>query len=433
MDEKRHCKDTDDDDTLAIKPYISNGQFDIAPAVVSEFFTKFGGEKFYRLISQIINDDGIAFPLKKHFIGDPKQMFQNLKHYKANIAQGEYFRVTNVHNGTGEFWKLFPTKYRPVNAFVLIRERDWQEEYDSINVMSDYYFEKERMQSVGFPEEFSPWDHWKQRALHDRWLRGLFMEDLAKDAFPLNSRTLRERLYKMVKEARQGKPTVYSSMIQYLGSRRIFDNPSGWGDRLLAAMACDVDKWVGVDCNPSLREGYSTLITEFAPDQSKYVFRCERIEECDLGEDLFDLVMISPAPFQTETYNDPTGQATNAADYYTWLVDYLFVTVRKSWAHLEKNGKMAITVLDRLRPVDKKLYYTEVLNLYCQYKLAGAVYYGVIGWMGSRTATPWWMWCREDPIRDQCDLQDRTSRAEKLLQEHYPEVFQRIKDQPTVL
>ena len=120
--------------------------------------------------------------------------------------------------------------------------------------------------------------------------------------------------------------------LSHLHFRRVLDVASAWGDRLLAAIAYDLDMYVGVDANPDLEPGYEAILEQFvAPEQRhRFPMLISPSEKVALPEGVqYDLVLMSPAPYRTEVYSNPRDQASNYATYEQWLVDYFFATLRK--------------------------------------------------------------------------------------------------------
>ena len=63
----------------------------------------------------------------------------------------------------------------------------------------------------------------------------------------INSHYLRETLFDLTNECSSFRPTVIVSIIKMFKSKCLLDISSGWGDRLIGAMAADVDYYLGCD------------------------------------------------------------------------------------------------------------------------------------------------------------------------------------------
>ena len=64
-------------------------------------------------------------------------------------------------------------------------------------------------------------------------------------------------------------------------------------------------------------------------------------------------------------------------DKDTWIVKFLFFSLQKAWSYLKKDGIMAIHIADA-----KDIQICEPMILYCQWKLEGCKYKGVLGSLG---------------------------------------------------
>ena len=97
------------------------------------------------------------------------------------------------------------------------------------------------------------------------------------------------------------------------------------------------------------------------------------------------------------------------------------------WEHLADDGSLAITILDR---TDKQnpLNYVEVVQLYLQYKMIGAVMDGTIWWSGTMADVPFWMW-RKD-LREHSEA--RRLQAKAALKQHYPVIYDAVVRQAAV-
>ena len=92
---------------------------------------------------------------------------------------------------------------------------------------------------------------------------------LKKDNIPLTNYNVRESLFQLVKEATLFKLTFCKSILQILSPNndttkcKWLDLAAGWGDRLLTAIASNVQYYVGFDPNKDLEEGHSKMISLF--------------------------------------------------------------------------------------------------------------------------------------------------------------------------
>ena len=76
---------------------------------------------------------------------------------------------------------------------------------------------------------------------------------------------------------------------------RVLDFTAGWGARMVAAMALDID-YIGIDSNKSLKPGYDKLISLLKPytkSKIKMIYKeAQKVNMSKLGK--FDSVFTSP-------------------------------------------------------------------------------------------------------------------------------------------
>jgi len=179
-------------------------------------------------------------------------------------------------------------------------------DYFDIDILTEYYQEEPRMKARRSDQKQSPLEFWnssKNTMIFDKVIsRG---EDF-------NTYNLREALYAVVKECTQFKCTLMRAVIQKFNSKRVLDFSAGWGDRLLGAIACNVDLYVGVDPNLDLKAGHDAIIGQYTTDENRDNFKIiyEPFQNCTLPEDAtFDLVFTSPPFFSFEHYTSMKGQS----------------------------------------------------------------------------------------------------------------------------
>jgi hypothetical protein len=149
----------------------------------------------------------------------------------------------------------------------------------------------------------------------------------------LNSYTLREAIFELVPEATLFKTTVAKSIYDIFKPTHILDMSSGWGDRLIAAIAygeaSGVDvKYSGFDPNSSLKYKYANIVSKLSPENKRGNFkvRTEPFESANLKDikDV-DLFFSSPPYFDFEVYtNEETQSINNYKTYPDWVVKFLF-------------------------------------------------------------------------------------------------------------
>jgi len=138
-----------------------------------------------------------------------------------------------------------------------------------------------------------------------------------------------------------------------LSSLSILDPCMGWGDRLIAACACNATEYVGFDTNPDLIEPHKKIIAQFAVRQkisvdAQYMpFELTPSEWYDVGgryHEKFDFVLTSPPFWTIEIYN---GDQTSTTLYKTekdWYTKFYNVLVDKSIKALKVGGYLCLYI-----------------------------------------------------------------------------------------
>jgi len=340
-----------------------------------EYFEKnYNNIYWYEICSN--KDD---FPYKKYLMNekDLKLKFAELSKYEPIFEHANY-RVYNI-----TFLKNFLYKNKPT---ILVKKYS---DYENYNLLSDYFQEECRMKSKRYDQELSPFDYWNVNKYD------IYNQSLKKYG-DIELHSLRETIYEMVAECTSFRPTIMVSMIKLFKSRVILDFSSGWGDRLIGAMACDniIDFYCGVDPNSCLHPNYKRMIEFFEKDATKYVMINEPFETAIIPDKKYDLIMTSPPYYNLESYSDEETQSTFTwKNLNDWLNNFLFASITKSWRVLQKGGHLVLSINDMHNShkyVEKMI---EFINSF-----SDALYLGVIscaekqGQYKFKSPQPLWIW-----------------------------------------
>lgn len=282
------------------------------------------------------------FPYKRKFLTekDIRQKFQNLSNYNFRIVEMPYIikRMPNVNKRLLSF-----------NGKSLVIDTPI-ENYDLYDNISDVFNEEQRMNCKRNDQTETPLQFWRTHQNE--------VKQKAKELGGINEKNLREAMYALHYECTTFKPSLIVGFIKYLGSKRILDISSGWGDRLIGAMAMNnqIQYYVGVDPNSALFPGYQKIIEFFIPnieDRKKYILIEGEFEKVTLPDLTYDLVFSSPPFFDLEEYAEK-NQSYIGRTAEQWYNDFLIASLKKAWSRLEKNGFMVLYINDT-----KDYAYTE--------------------------------------------------------------------------
>lgn len=374
---------------------VSNGFLTVSKSILSQI--KGNNEQILALCNEIhakILNGEISFPyVKKYKITNPMQLYRNLQIYKPqiNTKQKEFRTVVWTDPS------LKKEKYRDRHFSFENRDGD----YDNIDILVDYFNEEVRMKGKLNHEKYSPIDAWRNKD----FLVKIVTEFIENKTTDLTSFELRELIWSSRLECNSFKASLASSVYWQFNAKKILDISSGWGDRLLGAIAHYADRYLGFDPNIELQPGYKGMKDMFLQEKYKSAFEVRPIqfEEADLQGETFDLIFTSPPYYDFEVYVE--GDKTQSMERYKtldeWLVGFLFTSLKKAWGVLIQSGNMVIHINDPNYPKQisesKKHRFVEAMILFVGGWCEGSIFDGVIGTIGEqgqdrRPAKPRPMW-----------------------------------------
>lgn len=322
--------------------------------------------------------------------------------------------------------------------------------HDELSWLSDYFNERCRVRGKLYREPLSPWDYWQK---HKKTVRNLAGTKYGAET-PQNCAKI---LYDSVYGCTSFRPELLVATIKMLGSRSVLDISSGWGDRLLAAMCMKV-RYVGVDPNECLQDGYARMKSMFADDDggaNKYSTIVGKFQDVELPDELFDLVFSSPPYFSVEEYSQDDSQSIREfSDVDSWWSGFLRPSLQKAWNRLRAGGYMVLHINNTPRQPDYVLRMRDFVAT-----LPNATYLGLMGKIHDTAARitaatnkipaarPIWMWRKESS--DSMAIADRSPPLpqvprivtipaasiilEKLAEVHVAELSQHVTEDPRVM
>lgn len=364
-----------------------NQQVFISSDEVKRYKEHFSADK---LVAKLM-DTPIYFPYHKYYMSySSKDMFENLKSFPYRIRSDNqpYKEILNVNNKNKDMF-FYQSSIRPPYCTIV----NVQEDYDKIDSITDYFSEEARMQTIvnsggSGGVRISPYEWW-----YSDWRKELF-QHLLSTGQEISTESLHENMHHMIKEATLFKVSMSYSVIRVLGEYlgcspdkptglRYLDMSSGWGDRLISALAAGCSRYLGYDPNQKLQSAYRQILSELGKHSgieksvldSFFEVRCEPFEKAKLPKEEFDICFTSPPYFKYEIYSKESTQSVSSyPEYNQWLNKFLFVSLRKIWYVLREGGLLAIHIQDL--PVMPNI--CSLVNLFIQAKLTNAEYMGVI-------------------------------------------------------
>jgi 16S rRNA G966 N2-methylase RsmD len=193
----------------------------------------------------------------------------------------------------------------------------------------------------------SPYRTWYDKKFFFTLLNGLWSLKIKE----VTSETLRSCIAMRKYIASQFRPSAAKFIYEYFEAENILDFSSGWGDRLVAALATNsVKSYIGIDPNFELKNRYEKMI-------NFYNIKNKNIEQYyEPAEDILpkinlknspDLIFTSPPYFIIERYSKEKNQSWQRYKKIDkWLNGFLFPVIEESWKLLKSGGHMAINISD---------------------------------------------------------------------------------------
>ena len=192
-------------------------QIHLSREVLHSLITRHRPQDIAKMMTGLIVDRKIQFPFKKYYMGNPKTMFENLKHFVMEEDRSPY-TPQNIRFES----KMFDFNFegRPL-VFVSKKE-----DYDSMDVIADFFQEEQRLKAKRQDQEITAWDSWYN---YEFCFKNLILPLInPNNLTPITTSELREKLYQTVKECTQFKPSLYLTFIRLFKSKRVLDFSAGW-------------------------------------------------------------------------------------------------------------------------------------------------------------------------------------------------------------
>lgn len=328
---------------------------------------------------RLVRDGTIWFPYQKYYRGEPDTLFANLKTIDLEVKEGPY----RLHSYYPLYGSYLPPKFRGV-ATTIAGTRGT---YDLADVLSDHFIEDIRLKAKRYDQIRSILECWEI----DSCLKEIMKTVLKKKQ--VTPATLRDAIYETTPETKIFNPTWAKALLELvmgknLAGKKWLDISAGWGDRLITAMALNME-YTGYDPNIELQPGHSAMIARFGdPNIHRVIY--EPFEKAEIPGGPYDVVLSSPPYFTIEEYAPgQQGQSiVSYPDFEKWMVWFLFTALDKAWANLKEGGYLILHLGDA-----RTIATAEAANIFIDNYLPGASWEGVIGLQGEAGyPRPVWVW-----------------------------------------
>jgi hypothetical protein len=313
-----------------------------------------------------------------------EQMWKNFVDLVPTIKHDKFFVDSYARPKTG--FNPMPPKF--MGSFVLIDSS--AVDYFTVDGITDFYTEEQRMRARKFYRPDSPWRAWKST--------GASLSELSREQI----KEFRDKIYATHSEATLFRPswakgvltTLADALLDHpkyanleLSAIKVGDISSGWGDRLLAAVALGM-QYQGYDPNTNLKPGHDEIIKDFG-NPERHIIRYEPFEK-NTNMEKCHIIFSSPPFYKLEVYDGPGQSIDEYPEFKDWMNNFLLKSLEIAWEALETGGILAIHMCDYY---DKQRSYNMIqpmLNHVITFDQAA--WLGVIGLMGERGKI-WPVWC----------------------------------------
>jgi SAM-dependent methyltransferase len=322
----------------AFNSIVKNGEISISEAEWARLNKQFTQELIIDLISDTIEEYNLLLPLRQISLQEAINDFKDLQSLDCRRLWRK-----------GDLFTKHKYRYPITNKYI--------ELHTFGNKASDFFHQKNRY-SCSSANSPSPQRIWTTEKLRKNWLKSLWSMKYKE----INLKVLREALALRGYVASLFRPSAAKAIYELLESKDVLDFASGYGSRLIGFCAAPKSKsYFGCDPNQNLFEGYQKQIKQFGAGKKITIINSPA-EEMDFGKEQFDTVFTSPPFFRAERYTHDENQSwMRYKTLNSWLDEFLYKVIEKSWRALKPRGFLAMNLADVYH--DKKLNkFTDATN-----------------------------------------------------------------------
>ncbi len=303
-------------------------------------------------------------------------------YYKFNVSKKEMVDNFNqLKKYKTKFLNYNPTR-KNLNKFnnKLIIFKENYEKNKNLYKITDYFSEECRLKCINnLKSKQSPMDYFKTNIDY-------IYQTLSKNGIlDITYTDLSEFLYQNIPQCTNFNTTVMISLLNLLKPKRVLDPSSGWGDRLIGAIAYNNCEYHGVDPSDCMQPIYKEIINTLVPrkDHSKYIVHQNGFENIQVTESYYDLVFTSPPFFDFEIYEKSESQSIEKFNNLeAWLKGFLYPLVEKSYKGLIVGGFLGLYISDY-----KNNHFVKDMFNYIKTQIIGFKYEGDIHFFDNKIRT----------------------------------------------
>ena len=274
-------------------------------------------------------------------------------------------------------------KKQAIKEFLSLREMVKKKDFNSKSVLGnravDYGTEKMRKKTK-----------YRNKSHYERWQDKVAREKVIKFAKRLYNQKYKRSVDSSIRgaiELQWGsintmRPAAAACAYKKNKATKVLDFTAGWGARLIAAMAMDID-YTGIDANVSLKPGYDKIIKALQPhSKSKVKMIFKKAETVKMSKLKYDFVFTSPPYEYLEVYEnmenyekkgEKVSQPYSSSkikldDSEKFYDEFMIPTLKRIYKHLPKGKHICLNMPDimytkikkKWKKADKKDVYSIV-------------------------------------------------------------------------
>jgi hypothetical protein len=301
-------------------------------------------------------------------------------------------RLPMFHSGMPKPADMFATIRAEARAMPItdpIVNRNFSDDYMRADGLSNHFTEAQRMKCIvnrsARINMYSYWDRRRGDIVHEAyWMMGE-AELVARRPTVMTWRDAMgaAKCY----ECNTFNPLIMANTIRrYFGDRRVrvLDPSMGWGDRLIAALAMEVELYVGFDPNTDLTDAYKHIHDTLAPEANVLLIP-DKYSNARMPADMvrtFDLALTSPPFYDQELYKHSEDDVK--CSYTQWLRDMYEPYMRDMARAVRPGGFVAVYIdnVPRVAPMaddtnrilkEAGLVFVERINFQNDYRTINGV------------------------------------------------------------
>lgn len=277
------------------------------------------------------------------------------------------YRIISKQQAIDEFLKLKQMAQGDINPKSIMGNRtvDWG---------------TEKMRKKTKYRNHAPVDLWNNKKKRAKLLK--FAKQLASEGKIPVEQSVRKAIDLQWGTVNTMRPASAVQMYKKYNATAVLDFTAGWGSRMVAAMALDID-YIGIDSNKSLKPGYEKIINLLKPyTKSNVTMVWKESQTVDIAKlPKYDYVFTSPPYEYLEVYEHMSNYENKSAqirqpsssqnikldDSAKFYDEFIVPTLKSAYKHLPKNRYMCINMPDMMYEKIKKRWKPSTINE--EYKL----------------------------------------------------------------